>query len=972
MLKRTWENDKQAPNIQQQEAILNTEGPLLIIAGPGSGKTKTLVERIVYLISKGIDVSSLLVATFTEKAAKELITRVSNRLIQLDIDVNINEMYLGTLHSIFLRILEEYREFTRLNRNYNILDQFDQRYIVFRNIKRFIEIDNSELILKPNISNWIKADRVVQYVSKIAEESIDPQKLLESDELDIEVIGKFCESYEQLLIEENVLDFSSIQTEVLWLLNNNPDILLELQEKIKYFMLDEYQDTNTIQEQLILLLAKKYNNICVVGDDDQALYRFRGASIRNILEFPNNFEDGLCKKITLNINYRSHPDIIDFYNKFINRCNWTHQNGITFRYPKKIEARSDEFPKTKTVVRVSKDNVLDAFHDEVYNFIINLKTKGILTNYNQIAFLFRSVKSDEATKLAEYLESRNIPVFSPRSSLFFEREEIKLLIGVFVTIFPDLIEKLKWNDTATLSIWGYYEECQLAFMDEIKKDSTKHKTLYKWAYNKIKAHTHFVENANYAFAALLYQMLEFPMFSQYLDTDLKDKKTNLRASYNIAMLSKLLYKFEHTYNITVLTKKNIDNMLKELFNKFLRFLIEGGIEEYEDFDEYAPSGCVSFMTIHQSKGLEFPVVFVGSLNAVPRKQYDDIDLKLQTDYYLKPPFEPIEETKFYDFYRLFYTAFSRAQNVLALSACTKEGRGRTPSKYLQESFLSTPDWKSNEFKPNLLELDTIKPINIKREYAFTSDILLYENCPLQYKFYKELEFVKVRTGGMLGGSLLHQTIEDIHRAVLKKQESDLTDSNIKDWFIRNYYLLSKQQRSYLHQGQIDSLFKQVLRYRDRNHNRWHLILEAEVDVSLVKEDYILKGTIDLIKGENNTVELIDFKSGDKPDVNSTDPKTIKLLNQYQRQLEIYAHIIEKNKDVKISKLHLYYPKEDSSSPYITFNANKDNIHTTIDIFSEVVKNIESKEYDMSRITKGQKQCNECDMRFYCNPRMFTE
>ncbi|MBK9174731.1 MAG: PD-(D/E)XK nuclease family protein [Chloracidobacterium sp.] len=138
--------------------------------------------------------------------------------------------------------------------------------------------------------------------------------------------------------------------------------------------------------------------------------------------------------------------------------------------------------------------------------------------------------------------------------------------------------------------------------------------------------------------------------------------------------------------------------------------------------------------------------------------------------------------------------------------------------------------------------------------------MLYENCPLQYKFYKELEFVEVRTGGVLGGSLLHQTIEDIHKAVLRNEIHTLTDDNIAGWYDTNYALLSKQQRAYLHEGQLRSLLQQILRYRDRNSDRWHLIKEAEVDVSLVKDDYILKGSIDLIEGENGTVEIIDFLS----------------------------------------------------------------------------------------------------------------
>jgi len=268
-------------------------------------------------------------------------------------------------------------------------------------------------------------------------------------------------------------------------------------------------------------------------------------------------------------------------------------------------------------------------------------------------------------------------------------------------------------------------------------------------------------------------------------------------------------------------------------------------------------------------------------------------------------------------------------------------------------------------------LETVKPVNIKKEYSFTSHILLYENCPLQYKYYKELEFTEVRTGGFLSGSLLHQTIEDIHKAVLRSEIHTLTNENITNLFNENYFLLSKNQRTYLHQAQQQSLLEQILRYRDNQSSRWHLIKEAEVDVSLVKEKYILKGTIDLIEGENGTVELIDFKSGAKPDVNSTEPKIKQVLAQYRRQLEIYAHLVEERTSHKVSKMHLYYPSEDASSPYITFKSNQGNIQHTIAVFDEVVNKIETKNYDMTHIVKSEKQCGDCDMRFHCNPKHYS-
>lgn len=948
-------------------AIRNTEGPVLIIAGPGSGKTKTLVDRIVHLVKRGTLAENIMVATFTEKAATELVTRVSNKLLELDIKLNLNEMYIGTLHAIFLRILEKYRGFTKLKRSYRVLDQFEQKYMLFRNISAYMAVEGSEALLgSPFINRWEKAENLIYYLAKVSEECLDVAVLCTAPELEIRAIGEFYKIYLAQLELENAIDFSTIQTEFLALIEGRPELLNKLQSDIHYLMVDEYQDTNTIQERILLLLAGARQNICVVGDDDQGLYRFRGASVRNILEFPFHFDAGVCKQITLSVNYRSHPDIIHFYNEWMGELDWEG-----FRYEKNIVPRVEPFSSNPSVIRVSHDGDVETYYEEVLTFIRDLENKGVLKDYNQIAFLFRSVRNEKAVGLARYLDANGIPVFSPRSALFFEREEVQLLLGALIFVFPTLFEDLKWKEDAVLEIWQTYEGWKRQFADALRADPEGNKPLIMWCQKRAKEHLTLQGGTNYSFAALIYQLLEFPLFGHYLEVGMGGPIADLRASYNIALLTKLLFKFEYIYNITVLSKKYLRKNLQDLFNTYLRYVIQGGIEEYADFDEVVPSGCVSFMTIHQSKGLEFPIVFAGSLNLNPTRQHNQVDMLLQQHYYHKPPFEPFAKIKFFDFWRLYYTAFSRPKNLLVLTAHEKTGQGRNPSRYFHNAYLKAVNWRSERFDAGRLVLDVVGPANIKKEYSFTSHILLYENCPLQYKFYKELEFTEVRTGGVLGGSLLHQTIEDMHKAVLRNEVGKLTNEHIADWFNSNYYLLSKSQRTYLRQAQLDSLLEQILRYRDRQSNKWHLIKEAEVDVSLIKEDYILKGTIDLIEGQDGTVELIDFKSGDKPDVNSREPKIRQTLAQYRRQLEVYAHLVEERTGQKVSKMHLYYPKEADSSPYVTFDSNADNIQYTISVFDEVVRKIEQKDYDMGSIKKSEKHCGNCDMRYHCNPKQYS-
>ena len=952
-------------NSEQLDAIQTTDGPLLIIAGPGSGKTFTLVERIVYLITqKGVTPESLLVVTFTEKAAQELTTRISNRLNALDIRFNLNEMYLGTIHSICLRWLEEYREYTRLKRNFIMMDEFDQKYFIYERIHEYDEIPNISLIVgPPDQSAWAKTEELVKWINTVSEEALEIENLISAPDPEVQALGHCTSLYQKHLEENNALDFSTIQFEALKLLQNHPNVRAELQKKIKYSMVDEYQDTNTIQEIILFQLAEgETPNLCVVGDDDQGLYRFRGATIRNILEFKDRFAHGVCKQVNLTINYRSHPDIIHFYNKFMAAQDWTVDEK-TFRFNKEILPRDDVFSTVPAVIKVSSLSQ-ESYHEQVLSLLYTLRDHGDLTDWNQVAFLFRSVKNPKAVALSKYLETKGITVYSPRSNQFFEREEIRLMIGALIFLFPQFSEVRKWKPDAQLQIWDYYDnDCFALFATELRKPENT--DLLRWCRSTAKQHINLAQNMDYAFSGLFYQLLRFPLFNHYLENELlKGGINDSRAMRNLAILSQLLGKFEYLHNISVLSPEYLSKNLRNLFNQFFRFLKEGGIDEYEDTQEYAPSGCVSFFTVHQSKGLEFPVVVIGSLEAVPRKQYSRLTEILESGYLTRPPYEPLDHTKYYDFRRLFYTAFSRAQNLLVLACHEKIGRGRTPSAYFTEQFDELPTWRDPAFIPANLPLDKIKDVNLKQEYSFTSHLTLFENCAEQYRFYRELEFAPIRTNPILFGTLVHQTIEDIHKAVLRGEERKLSESQVASWFDTNYAFLTKKERVYLASYVKNIALEQVLRYFRRNQRNWSRIKDAEVDVSLVKDEYILKGSIDLVVGENQTVELIDFKSEKKPDVNN--PADREKLERYRRQLEVYAHIVEERTGQIVSKTHLYYTSEEDGNPYITYPKNSRAIEKTIAVFDQVVHRIEQKDFSIAE--RPAKLCPACDMRFYCDAR----
>lgn len=948
-------------NEAQREAINSTNGLVLITAGPGTGKTFTLVKRAVYLIQEcGVKPEQIMMATFTEKAAKELITRITNELAKGDISVNVNEMYIGTFHSLCLRIIKENLEFTRLKRNYRLLDTFDQKYLVFRNYYKFKNIDGVDELLSRG-GTWKRSDEICNYVNHLSEEMVDVEALQKDTNPEIGTLGKILSVYQEMLEEGNLIDFSTIQTECFRLLKDNQKILEELQNKLQYLMIDEYQDTNYIQEQIVFLIGAKHHNICVVGDDDQGLYRFRGATIRNILEFPYKFQNENCKVIPLVVNYRSNSDIVDFYNEWMSTTSGANFKfeWDKYRYEKQIVPHEKSSIQSPAVVKLFSKDDEDEWHEKILEFIIKLKESGKLSDYNQLAFLFSSVKHQRVTALANFLEKSGINVYSPRSDMFFKRDEIKLAIGCLMLMFPKYVLKFEKQEFEFLQAehYRYYKECIVAANEYVTMPENKE--LLQFIRSHGKAHAGLTGTTDYAYSGLLYKLFMYKPFSDILDTDMSVGVVDIRPTRNLALLTQIIGKFEYLHRVDVLNGSYIDKNTELLFNLYLKLLYDGGISEYEDEAEYAPSGCVSFLTIHQSKGMEFPIVFVDSLSNAPRKTYKDLMTEVEDKYFHRPSFEPYEQTKYFDFWRLYYTAFSRAQDLLVL---TCDENKRTPSQYFRDIYDEVPSVDNANFDLTEFDFQSVKKVNLKNSFSFTSHITVYETCALQYKFYKELEFMPVRQNAMMFGTLVHETIEDVHRAAIRGEVDQINNDNIASWFESNYNSLVKSEHTYLAEPQRNAALNQVKRYAERMDGKWETVQQAEVDVSLVKEDYIIDGKIDLVKGVDGTVEIVDFKSERKPDM----VKMRDRLEHYRRQLQIYAYLIEQRTGQKVSKMHLYYTAEENGNPMITYPYTRTAIDGTVAAFDDTVHKILKK--DFNHRCDDAKTCRNCDFRYYCQNR----
>lgn len=937
-------------NKQQLEAIDNINGPLLIVAGPGTGKTFTLINRALNLIvNYGVKPEEILFATFTEKAAKELITRLSFELDKNGIDFNPNEMYIGTFHSICLRILKDNLSFTNLKKNFKLYDQFDQQYFIYRHFNDFNSIESFDEHFNHG-SYWDKCAEIMKIINRLNEEMISYYDLLKRENKIFNFYGNLLKKYDDLRQKNNFIDFSSIQVEAYKFLNNNKDILSRLQDKIKYIMIDEYQDTNHIQEALTFLIGDKNKNICVVGDDDQAIYRFRGATVRNILEFPRHFEN--CKKIELVSNYRSNSDIVNFYNRWMEttegrdfKFDWGQ-----YRYYKKIVPVKKDNTTEKSVIQVETREA-DYINKKALMFINELKKSKSITDLNQIAFLFRSVKNDNVKALADFLEKSGVPVYSPRSNIFFERKEIKSLIGLIILMFPNYYKSMSTlsNDTKN-PMFNYYKSCVF----EAKEIASQNTELFQWMRFRIRDHIDGnIKSLDYGFASLTYQLLQFEPFFSNMGLDLNTGLNDTRVVRNISKFINLLVKFEAINNISVLTMANIDKLCNRLFNTYIRFLYDGGINEYEDDNEYAPSGCVSFLTIHQSKGLEFPVVVVGSQNGTPRKQYDENVEEIISQFSGKGIFENLEDIKMFDFWRLYYVAFSRAQSLLALLC--DSSKQNEPSKYFEWFYENIPhgvDYSKFKF-------EKVKNSVLKNSYSFTSDINVYLTCPTQYKFFKEIGFEPVKMGSTLFGTVVHETIEDIHKAILRNEVDQVTDDNIKKWIDVNYKTASNAQNSYLAQHILESAFEQVKNYVAGASKNWPAIANAEMPITLSENKFIITGKVDLITNEKGEYQILDFKTEKKPDVNRDTEK----VTRVRRQLEIYAYLIEKKYGIKIKGMKVYYTGEKNGVPTITFRKNEKHINETINTFKDVVNKIEKKDF------KGKCSdlsiCKNCDLRHFC-------
>jgi len=849
-LEMLWERTDFQPNDNQREAILHVEGPLYLPAGPGSGKTRVLLWRTLNLIVfHDVSPDEIYLSTFTEKAAHQLkegictlLSIVTNETGQ---PYDISRMYVGTIHSLCNRIITD-RRFSGTRRRHeqpSLLDDIEQYFYLsrtwrWRNLVDVLDFGDGYDEINYAINDYFghgslsRHQAVVNCIAlfnRFSEEYIDPNQAIGKTE-DEKLMGLLCmyQRYLETLAKEDAvprMDFSLMQQEALKTLQAHDGS----GNIFKHVIIDEYQDTNPIQEKLIFKLGSGSTNICVVGDDDQALYRFRGATVENFVDYPEKCQEYLgCKPniIPLDTNYRSRKRIVSLYMDFIASHNWQRNDNpdALFRVPKKIKAyRQDDGPSVVASIAGHPDIICP----QIAQLVKSLLDIKKVENENQIAFLFPSLKSVQVARLRGALEQLGLKVYAPRAGSFLKVEESVAVFGVFLRIFGKTIkghfpghdyeEYMMWIDQAydvgndlvqADPLLKQFVEDTKSEIKTAKQDYLLLKSVidgrgwtldqpYDLAVMKRILYTvsglsdHARRNIgnryfdrvvqqrqaegrpvslsyvltrstslDWNLLDLFYRLCTFDHFKAMLD--LAEAGVDEGPICNLSLITQYLARFMDLYRPVISADILLEDRYRNwLFGSFLYALFRLGESEYENPEDPFPKGRIPFLTIHQAKGLEFPIVVFGNPNK-SRRGVQKVEAIVHP--LIERQGEPLEKIPDFDMMRLFYVALSRAKNLLVIPHWSSQGN------YVSEPLRSLlnddhvariPDFDLNTIPEAKLDKD-----DLPKNYSYTADYLHYKKCPRQYMIFRKYGFVPSRSQTMFFGNLVHRTLEDLHHHLI--------------------------------------------------------------------------------------------------------------------------------------------------------------------------------------------------------------
>ncbi|MFA6306008.1 MAG: ATP-dependent DNA helicase [Candidatus Gracilibacteria bacterium] len=939
-------------NAEQKKAIEHTKGPLLIIAGAGTGKTRVITSSILHLINSGVyKASEILALTFTEKATTEMIERIDQ-----ETPFGYEEICVKTFHSFSEQILRESGLEIGLDTSYKIISREEQWFFFKKNLYAF-ELNYYRPLGNPNkfISD------LLTHFSKLKDELITPEKYiewaggLEDEEIrkkNLEVANAY-KKYQELLIENNYLDFGDLTLYAIRLFETRKSVLNEYRARFKYIFVDEFQDTNYAQFKLVRMLAEENKNITVVGDDDQSIYKWRGASLSNILQFEKYFPE--AEKVVLIENYRSSQNILDSAYALIQNNN-PDRLEVKSSINKRLRANSLSGAPSGRV-----DEKVHVHHFQYYlneaEFVaekINSLQKDEGLPYSSFAILVRTNRLTNS--FIDALKSAGIPyhVNDPKGLLHLP--EIKDLVAV-VKFLSNPYDDVSLLRILKFDVFGIPMSEILSIINNpvkkhlvmaLKKLAEEDNEVlpgmesnFKKIYELFKDLIEFSKKKSVGLT-----INEFLMKSGHLEYLLKNDK--FEEVYNVNEFAK---------NVSAFEKDNENNFVAD-FCSYIELLEESEYPMAYKEDDVSRE-AVQILTTHGSKGLEFDYVFLGSLvntrfPGTNRRDTFVVPEELTTEIYSEGDVHMQEER------RLMYVAMTRARKGLHVTYSDKyEGNRLWKKSVFIEEISECAGVEQIEHKPVADPIESLKKLNRKTTKIFDlpkfdkkrisySQLDCFGMCPLKYNYSYLLKIPTPTSHVTNFGSSVHETLKEFYQKLIK--ERDLPFSVMEELYLKNWN--SEGYDSVAHEKVKKQKGLEMLkRYYDANSNPWTVPEFLERSFNLKIGEYTLSGRIDRIdKLPDGTYEVVDYKTGSiHSDLNL----------KKDLQLSIYAMACRDLFKINVSKLSLYFL---DANEKISTERSDEQINNLAEEIKEKIEEMKASNFEP---TPNEKLCSFCDYRMIC-------
>jgi len=974
--------DKKSLNEEQQEAVNFGDGPLLIIAGAGTGKTTVVTERIKQLISSGKALpSQILALTFTEKAAREMEERVD-----VIMPYGYTQMWISTFHKFCDRLLRQEAIHIGLNPSYRLMTDTDATMLFRAHLFTF-DLDYFRPLGNP--TKFISG--ILQHFSRLQDEDVSPEQYqkwvsdkeakAESEEEKLEIkkyieLSRTYKAYQELKVKEGYMDFGDLITKTLSLFRTRKNILHFYQEQFNYILVDEFQDTNIAQNELVALLAGKRQNITAVCDDDQSIYKFRGAAVSNVLSFRVHFPK--AKLIVLSQNYRSTQSILDASYQLIQHNNPDRLEVKEHINKKLTSARnlSGEWPKLLYEERV--ENEADAVAKEIKRLSGVKKHSGGTYSWKDMAILVRA--NNHAEPFVRALMRYNIPFQFLGPGQLFRQQEIKELISYLQVIhnFEDNVAMFRVfsmdyfafppRDIAAIANFARKQNVSLFEASEItvglrNMEGAEVPVVDKEVLQKIKEiiamiHKHMgLVTRESAGQILFYFLRDTGMMKNILDYS---APVDEQIANNISkFFSKLkTYETDHT-----------DASVPAVLD-WIELSMELGESPLANDSDWMSNDSVNILSVHSSKGLEFPVAFLVNMVSarfptVERRETIPIPEELIKEEL------PVGDYHLEEERRLCYVGMTRAQDLLYLTGANYYGEGKREKKLspfvyevigeksivapnLRPSQMSLLDWKKDEVQQGTS--GEAKKITIS--YLSYSQIETFRLCPLHYKLRYFLNIPTSPSASLSFGTSVHNALHDFYElhAAGEKVSQELLLSLLTSRWQKAGYENKRYEEDMKKRGE-----QYLTEYYEKEFKPDTKIaaLEQPFIVPITHEGKSLKvgGKIDRIDIlPDGKLEIIDYKTGRMPSKREVDANL---------QLSMYAlaaseiHAVPFGKKTEDITLSLYFFDTQTK---ISTTRTMEQLEKEKIMIIDIAKQIEASDFRCS----GNMLCKDCEYQMFCS------